>query len=179
MDGIKLMEQLEASIASGAKVPVTGKVLVDLDKTSEMLKSIKSSLPKDVAEAEEVLAQRESIINQAYMEAQRIKASADEEVKAKLDDNEIMREARVQAEELLANTRKECEELVRESEKAGDKAKLEAEKFAENRKAESDDYAQDVLYNLEQELSNTLATVRRGLDVLSNSHVDEGAKVGS
>jgi vacuolar-type H+-ATPase subunit H len=178
MDGIKLMEQLEASITSGAKVPVTGKVLVDLDKTLEILRNVKSLLPKDVAEAEEILSQRESIINQAYMEAQRIKASADEEAKAKLDDNEVIREARVKAEEVLANTRRECEELVRGAEKSGDKTKLEAEKFAESRKAESDDYAQDVLYNLEQELSNTLATVRRGLDVLSNSHVDEGAKVG-
>ena len=178
MDTIKLMEQLEASIASGAKVPVTGKVLVDLDKTSEMLRNIISSLPKDVAEAEEILAQRESIINQAYMEAQRIKASADEEAKAKLDENEIIRESRGKAEELLGNSRRECEELVREAEKTGDKVKLEAGKFAQKRKAESDDYAQDVLYNLEQELSNTLATVRRGLDVLSNAHMEEGAKVG-
>ena len=88
------------------------------------------------------------------MEAQRIKASADEEAKAKLDENEIMRESRAKAEELLGNSRRECEELVREAEKTGDKVKLEAGKFAQKRKAESDDYAQDVLYNLEQELSN-------------------------
>ena len=81
MQAPQIADQLRAMAASGTRVPgFRGKVMVDiesLNRLSEQLGNVDMS--DDVREASEVIRMKESILNQAYLEAKRIRTGAEDE----------------------------------------------------------------------------------------------------
>ena len=64
-----MLEDLEASIKSASKVPGIGnKAMVDIKKLKSIYDTLSQSMPEEILEASEVIKQKESIINQAYLE---------------------------------------------------------------------------------------------------------------
>ena len=155
MDLANLINQLESIIESGRKVPVTNKTLVDTEQILTVIDQLRASIPKDIQEAKEMLEKREQILNQSLAEAKRVKASAVSESKALLDQNELVKEAQKKAEELLDDSQRRAQRMI-------EQAELESK----NSRQGADAYAQEVLYKLEQEVSDVLSTVRRGIEVL-------------
>ena len=102
-----------------------------------------------------MLEKREQILNQSLAEAKRVKASAISESKTLLDQNELVKEAQKKAEELLEDSQRRAQRLI-------EQADIESK----NSRQGADAYAQEVLYKLEQEVSDVLSTVRRGIEVL-------------
>jgi len=166
MDILTQVEQLEQLAGSGARVPGTRKVLMDLDRVMELVDQMRLGIPKDILEAETILEKREAVINQALLDARRIKASAEEESRTKVDDNEIVRQAEAQAEESLAEAKRRSTALVQDAQRKAHETVQEANSFGETRITEANRYTLEALYNLEEHLSSVLNTVRRGLDSL-------------
>ena len=155
MDLANIINQLESLIESGRKVPVANKTLVDTEQVLSMIDQLRAALPKDIQEAKEMLEKREQILNQSLAEAKRVKATAISESKALLDQNELVKEAQKKAEELLDDSQRRAQRLIEQ-----------AEIESKNSRQGADAYAQEVLYKLEQEVSDVLSTVRRGIEVL-------------
>ena len=66
MEIIEIAEELEELNRTGTRVPgFRRKVLVDIDRLADVADELKSSVPDNMREADEVLTQKESIINQA------------------------------------------------------------------------------------------------------------------
>ena len=166
MDLLNLVDKLETLATSSGKVPGTRKVLMDLDKALELVDQMRLGIPKDIQEAEEVMARREAIINQSLLDARRIKSSAEEEGRAKVNESEIVAEAQKQADELLADAKQRADALVQDAQKKAHQMMQESQTFSETRVEEANRYSQETLYNLEQHLSIVLNSVRRGLDSL-------------
>jgi len=166
MEVLSLLERLESLLGASTRVPATRKALVDVDKALGLLDRIRQALPQDLQEAEELLARRDSILNQALMEARRIKAAADDEARARVEQNEVTREAHQRAEAILNEARNRADLILAEARREANRLVKEAEDFAEARINEANRYAQEVLLKLESVLSTQLATVRRGLDLL-------------
>ena len=61
------------------------KVMVDGDRFAELIAAVKGSLPADVREAEEILKQKDSLLNQAYLEAQRVNTTVEEQVTEQIE----------------------------------------------------------------------------------------------
>jgi len=155
MDLANLINQLESIIESGRKVPVANKTLVDTEQILSVIDQLRASVPKDIQEAKEMLEKREQILNQSLAEAKRVKASAITESKVLLDQNELVKEAQKKAEELLEDSQRRAQRLLEQ-----------AEIESKNSRQGADAYAQEVLYKLEQEVSDVLSTVRKGIEVL-------------
>ena len=166
MDLLNLVDKLETLATSSGKVPGTRKVLMDLDKALELVDQMRLGIPKDIQEAEEVMARREAIINQSLLDARRIKSSAEEEGRTKVNESEIVSEAQKQADELLADAKQRADALVQDAQKKAHQMMQESQTFSETRVEEANRYSQETLYNLEQHLSIVLNSVRRGLDSL-------------
>lgn len=166
MEVLSLLEKLESILGASTRVPATRKALVDVGKALELLDRIREALPRDLQEAEELLARRDSILNQALMEARRIKAAADDEARARVEENEVTREAYQRAEAILNEARNRADLLLSEARREANRLVREAEEFADARIGEANRYAQEILLKLESVLSTQLATVRRGLDLL-------------
>ena len=133
-----------------------GHILVDRAKALELVDQLRLTVPKEIRAAEEVLSQRDHIINLAQTDARRTKSQAEDDYRERVDKHEIQ----AQAEQRAAN-------LLRDAEDRARRMIEQAEQQSEANRSEADAYALRSLRTLEQELSNITSAVRRGIDVLS------------
>ena len=173
-----ILDNVDSLITSSTRVPgFRRKVMIDVERLSELRQELDTSMPASVQEAHEVLKQKESIIKQAYLEAQRLKDTAEREAaaltaaahrehQAKVDQAEIVRTAHAKAEEITMAAEQEAEQASEEARQRAGRAVREADAAATSRREGADQYSREVLFHLEERLSQVLGQVRRGIDVL-------------
>ncbi len=176
----QIADQLAALANTGTRVPgFRGKVMVDIDslmRLSQQLNSI--DMTDDVREAAEVIQMKDSILNQAYLEAKRIRTSADEEVtkvttkaqeeyRSKVDESSILRRAEELAQEMQEQAGYESQQILQDAQRKAYRIVSEADNIALARRDGADSYAREVLFNLEEQLADVLGQVRRGIDALN------------
>lgn len=155
MEILNLIDKMETLVSTSPKVPATGRTLMDGAKMLELIDQVRLSVPQDVKAAHEILLHKDSLLGQAQIEARRVKTSADEEYKTRLNESELVKAARRRADEIVSEAQRKAQRIL-------DQADTEAK----TRRAEADAYALEVLRNLETQLTSYLATVRRGMDVI-------------
>lgn len=178
MDLTYIVEELQSLVSTGSRVPgFRRKVLVEIDRLEALAEKLSMSAPAHMQEANEVLKQKESMINQAYLEAQRIKGSAEQEADAittaarrehetKVSDSEITEAAEAKAREIKDEATVEAQQLVQDAQRRAHRIMSEAEVSVGDRRDGADQYTREVLFNLEERLADVLGQVRRGLDSL-------------
>ena len=145
---------METLINTSKSVPVTGSVIVDKKKLQELLDQLRLGIPQEVKSAEEVLAQKDQIINNAMLDSRRAKVKAEDEFREKLAQNEV---------------HKRAEEALREAEQRASRILEQAEAESQARRTEADAYALRCLRAFERELSTLNGSVRKGIDLLSGN----------
>lgn len=155
MDILNIIDRMDSLVTTSAKVPATGRTLVDAAKLTELIDQARLAVPQDVKAAHEILLRKDSVLGQAQIDARRLKASADEEFKSRLNESELVKAARRRADEMVQEAQRKAQRLLEQ-----------ADTEAKTRRAESDAYALEALRSLEVQLSSLLATVRRGMDVM-------------
>lgn len=133
-----------------------GHILVDRAKALELVDQLRLTVPKEIRAAEEVLSQRDHILNLAQTDARRTKAQAEDDYRERLDKHELQLQAEQRATSMLRDAEERARRMVEQ-----------AEAQSEANRSEADAYALRSLRTLEQELSNITSAVRRGIDVLS------------
>ena len=178
MDFDQALQELQQLYASSSRVPgFRKKVMVDVDEFAAVLNNIRTVMPADVQEARQILLQKDSILNQAYLESQRVKTSAEEEVTAQLQaaqeehlnkvgESEVTKTATNQAQEKMDQAMTEAEDIVQDAQRRAYRIISESEDVAASRREGADQYAREVLFSLEEQLSEILGQIRRGIDTL-------------
>ena len=171
MDFEQAIQELQTLYNTSNRVPgFRKKVMVDGA-------AVKGSLPADVQEAEEILKQKDSILNQAYLEAQRMKTTVEEQVTeqieaarqehlSKVDESEIVRAAEARGQEIRDEAMVEAQEIVQDAQRRAIRMQNESESTAISRREGADQYAREVLFGMEEQLSEILGQIRRGIDTL-------------
>lgn len=136
---LSLLDDVEAIIDKGARIPFTSKVLVDRDVYLDAVDAVRIALPEAVVQAERVVRDKERIIAQADAEAERITSLAREQAAFLISEKQLLRAAEVQSEAILKTAREEAKEIVASAQK----------------------YARDLLMQLENEAAEILAEIRR------------------
>lgn len=179
MNIVELIEEMDSVLTSSTRVPgLGGKVMLDGDKVSELTGELKSSIPPDIQEAREIIRQKDALINQAQLEAQRIKDSARqqaanvttaamEEQATRLDDSIITKEAEKRAEDTNSTAMEKAESIIQDANTKAYGIVEDADTLAKNKREGADRYAQETLFELEERLSTLLNQVRKGIDALS------------
>ena len=139
IDIINIVDRLESLIDTSKVMPVGGNVLLDKKKTLELVDQLRLAIPRQIKAAEEVLGQKDHILNQAVSEARRTKAKAEDDYRDRVNTNEINGRAQQKADETLA----EAEERV-------NRMLLQCEQEAKARLTEADAYALRSLRALEK-----------------------------
>ena len=158
MDIINVIDRLDALVNTSRKMPATHSRLVDAEKVMEVVEQLRLAIPQDVRAAQEIIEKKDAILNQAQIDARRIRSEAEEEFRIRLDQNDV----------LLAARRK-AEELTDESERRANRMMEQAEAESRNNRSEADTYVIQSLRSLEREMTTVLATVRKGLDTIGAS----------
>jgi cell division septum initiation protein DivIVA len=183
----RILGEMDELCKSSSKVlGRRGKVMVDPEKLSHIVAELRASLPEHMLEAGEVIKQKDSIINQAYLESKRLRESASQESKAiaiaarsehetMVSDSEIARAAEEQAQKIHDEAHRKAGEILREAGQEAVRLIGEADATAAGRREGADQYSREVLFSIEERLSQMLGQVRRGIDALGTD-VDPMAK---
>ncbi len=155
MDITNVIDRLDALLNTSRKMPGTHSRLVDADKVMELVEQLRLAVPQDVKSAQEVIAKKDSILDQAQIDARRTKAQAETEYASRLDQNEV-----------VAAARRKAQGLAEEAEHKSNKLTEQAESDARRTRMEVDAYAVQTLRDLDRELTAVITTVRKGLDTL-------------
>ena len=167
--------------AMGTRMPgFRRKVMVEIDQLERLIvmaEQADRSVPANIQESDEILKQKDSIISQAYLEAQRIKGvaeqqassltkSAEVEFNSRVSENEVLKEAGDQAEQMREKARQEANQIIDDAQRRAQRFMGESDIAAAMRREGADQYAREVLFNLESHLADVLGQVRRGIDSL-------------
>ena len=142
------------------------RVMVDADRLASVGKELRDSIPADSQEATEILKQKDSIVNQAHLEARRVKEAAQQEQASRINQTEIVKAAETKAEEVSQQGLQDAQEIVQDSQRKAYRIVDEAEADAAVRRDGADQYAKETLFDLEERLANLLGQVRKGIDIL-------------
>ena len=131
------------------------KLAIDSETLLELVDQLRVSIPQDISAADEVLRKREELLNQSLGEAKRIRTSAETELRSRVGEAELVKEAE-----------KEAQAIAEEAEEKAQQILDVAETQAATKRTSADRYAQEQLYKLEEEVNRLLGTVRNGIEVL-------------
>lgn len=144
IDILELIDQLEALVSGGMRVPFSVKTAIDENAFFDLIDQLRVAIPQEIKQANDLLQQKEKVLTAASEEADRIITEAQERATRLLDGHEIIAAAQAQAETIRAQSQREAEAI---------------------RKG-ADDYALGTLSDLESRLGSLLRTTSNGLAAL-------------
>ena len=147
---------METLIDTSKAVPVSGNVLLDKRKILELVDQLRLTVPEEVRAAEEVLGQKDQILNMAQSDARRTKSMAEDELRDRLNNSELVTQAESKAQQTVKDAEERATRILQQS---------EAE--ADSRRTDADAYALRSLRSLESELATIVGSVRKGIEVLA------------
>ena len=122
----------------------------------ELVDQLRLTIPEEIRSAEDVLSQKDQILNTAANDARRTKSMAEDELRDRLNSNEVVAQAETRAADTIRDAEERITRMLQQS---------EAE--ALSRKTEADAYALRSLRTMEIELSKLAGSVRKGIEVLA------------
>ncbi|EFV00923.1 hypothetical protein HMP0721_2088 [Pseudoramibacter alactolyticus ATCC 23263] len=106
-----LLKELEELIERGNAVPFSSKAMISPDEALEIIGEIKEELPRELSESREIVAEKKQILFEAQASADRIKNSAEKQMKAMVDTDEVTKAAQTQAEIIVENAQTQAKEI--------------------------------------------------------------------
>ena len=141
MDFLSMVDALEDMAENGRKVPGTGRIMVDRDEMAGLIDRMRATAPAELREADEIRSKGESIVNEAYLFAKKMKAKTEIEHRQAIEASAIVDEANARAEQIHVEAEREAEKMKQRIE--NDAARLIRD---------SDDYAAQCLERLSAHL---------------------------
>ncbi|GGY86774.1 ATP synthase F0 subunit B [Streptomyces poonensis] len=161
MDVQKKLDEIVTVVSGARGMPMSASCVVNRAELLSLLEEVRAALPGSLAEAQELIGDREHMVERARQEAERIIESAHAQRGSLISDTEVARRSQAEADRILDEARREAEEV----------------------RAEADDYVDSKLANFEVVLTKTLGSVGRGREKLlgtgpgidENGYEDEDA----
>jgi cell division septum initiation protein DivIVA len=136
----ELVDQLLRHVREARAMPMSASCVVNRSEVVELLEQIQRRLPEQLSQASALLQDREGVVAQGRVEAEKLLEQARRQQKTLVGQTEVHKAAKAEAEALLAAAREESEAM-----------RLEVE-----------DYVDSKLANFEVVISKTLSAVQRG-----------------
>ncbi len=110
----ELLQMLSNMISEARSVPLSSdKCIIEREKTLDMIDEIKAQLPGELSEAKRLVTARNEFINNAKHEAESIKKVAEDRARQLVDEEEIVKQAKVKSDDIIANAKDKSAELRR------------------------------------------------------------------
>ena len=144
MDIQHLVDRLEDLIDEGRHLFGTKFTMVDEERALEIIDQMRISVPEEIEKAARTIQQRDRVLAEANEEAARIVQQARQHSEDLIDEQEMVKQAKVRAEYVI------------------EQAKIEAAKITR----EADEYVLVQLSQLEQQFAHTLDEIRNGIQIM-------------
>jgi len=142
------LDELSTMVESARAMPMSASCVVNRAHVLDLLDEVRALLPQALAQADDVLADREDIVAAAREEAEAVLAAAQVRAGELVSEHEIYRAAVAEA----------------------DAVRADADAEAQRMRRETDDYVDAKLANFEVALHKTIAAVQKGRDKIRGRH---------
>jgi len=138
-DIIELLDVLYGMVTEAWSVPLgNDKCIIEREKAIEIISEIKANLPTAIAEAQRLVAARDEFIGNAKREAEALRKNAEEQAHLMIEEQEVVRVARLRSSEMIASAENKSKELRRVA----------------------TEYVDDLMRQTEESMSAALSTIR-------------------
>ncbi|MEY7999578.1 ATPase [Clostridium sp. Mt-5] len=162
MDAIKLLEYLQEIMDTSAKVPMTGKVMVNKKEIQEILDKIVNCLPGELKKAQWIVEEKDRILTEAVQEADNIKKENLNLLRRQIENHDITKEANIRAQEIISSAQKNAKAI-----RLG--ARDYADEMLSQLDSEISDKSNELLTNLKIEFQKILKDVEENIDLKTGS----------
>ncbi len=144
-DILRLIDRLEELVASGMRVPLSSRVMVEEEEILALIDQLRLAVPNEIKLARKVVQERHRVITEAQAEADKILAVAKERAEYLMNDQGLVNEAKARSEEILR----------------------QAKENAKRSMGELDNYALQMLTQLEHLLQQQLEQIQQAKQVVN------------
>jgi cell division septum initiation protein DivIVA len=146
------LAEVRRAVEQARSMPMSASAVVNRAELLQQLDELQEALSGAFTDADEVLADREAVLEAARKDAEQIIKDAHDERERIVSDTEVFRVAKRQADEVAIEAQTEASEL----------------------RKETDEYVDAKLANFENALESTLESVKRGRGRLAGRSAFEG-----
>jgi hypothetical protein len=137
-------------------------VAIKVKEIESLIDRIYASLPSEVQEARAFIRRREELLVEAQQKAERVIGDAQNEASRLLSESDVLRAVQKEAEKIKEQIINDCEEIKRKALDDAENVRLQAADEAIRIREGAEVYAEQVLVNLERDLTQLQQTVKNG-----------------
>lgn len=167
MDLLHMIDRLEELVAGARRVPFGQSAIVDRARLLAVIDQMRVTVPGEVRDAREIVAETDAIRRNAEEEARLLVARAEEQAAALVAEHQVTRAARQRAEEIAAESERQAQARVAGAGAELERRAAESRRAAAQQMAAADQYAQDLLQRLDRQIGAFQRSVRAGLEQLA------------
>ena len=157
-----LLKMLEISLEEGFPIIPRKYTIVKTREIETLIDRIYASLPVEVQEARAFLRRREELQIEAQQKAEKIISDAQKEADRKLSEADFIKALEREGNRIRAQVQEECEEIKRKAFEEAESVRHQAREDAMKTREGAELYAEQVLTNLEGNLSQLQQVVKNG-----------------
>lgn len=136
--------------------------LIKVKEMESLIDRIYASLPSEVQESRAFLRRREELQIEAQQKAEKIIVDAQNEANKLLSESDILRAVQKEAEKIKEQVITDCEEIKRKALDDADNVRIQAADEAIRIREGAEVYAEQVLANIERDLTQLQQVVKNG-----------------
>ena len=157
-----LLKMLEIALEEGFPIIPRKYTVVKTKEIEALIDRIYASLPVEVQEARAFLRRREELQIEAQQKAEKIIADAQAEADRKLSEADFIKALEREGVRIRTQVQQECEEIKRKAMEEAEGIRAQATEDALKTKEGAELYAEQVLTNLEKNLTQQQQIVKNG-----------------
>ena len=157
-----LLKMLEIALEEGFPIIPRKYTFVKTKEIEALIDRIYASLPVEVQEARAFLRRREELQIEAQQKAEKIIADAQAEADRKLSEADFIKALEREGVRIRTQVQQECEEIKRKAMEEAEGIRAQATEDALKTKEGAELYAEQVLTNLEKNLTQQQQIVKNG-----------------
>lgn len=157
-----LLKMLEISLEEGFPIIPRKYTVVKTKEIETLIDRIYASLPVEVQEARAFLRRKEELQVEAQQKAEKIISDAQAEADRKLSEADFIKALEREGIRIRTQVQQECEEIKRKALEEADNIRAQAVEEAMKTKEGAELYAEQVLTNLEKNLTQQQQIVKNG-----------------
>ena len=158
----ELLKLLEIVLEKSFPILPNYLVAIKVKEVESLIDRIYASLPSEVQEARAFLRRREELQMEAQQKAEKIIIDAQNEANRLLSESDVLRAVQKEAEKIKEQVIADCEEIKRKALDDAESVRIQAADEAIRIREGAEVYAEQVLVNLEGNLTQLQQVVKNG-----------------
>ncbi len=124
------LNRIENLVAGASHLPLTGKAVIDEDELVHLVEDLRRDLPQELERADEIMRERDNLINMAQQEADKIIKQAHVRAEQLVDENDVVVKARERSRMVIAQAQQQESEILKRTSEQARHLQEDADRYA-------------------------------------------------